>query len=66
MAKIFADGIFGCIFLTENLCILIKISWKFVCKESNSGNGLVSLSIVETTRLRTIVPDVDSLGQYTV
>ena len=32
MAAILADGIFKCIFLNENLLILLKISLKFVPK----------------------------------
>ena len=32
MAAILADNIFKCIFLTENLCISIRISLKFIPK----------------------------------
>ena len=34
----FADGIFKCIFLNENVWILIKISLKFVPKHPNDNN----------------------------
>ena len=40
----FADGIFNCIFLTENICILIKISLKYIHKSLiNNKSGLVQV-----------------------
>ena len=39
MAAILADGIFKCIFLNEKLCILIKISLKFVPKGLIDNNA---------------------------
>ena len=37
----FADDIFVCIFLNENLCILIKISLKFVLKDPMDNNPVL-------------------------
>ena len=36
--RLLADGIFKCIFVNENLCILINISLKFVLKGSKDNN----------------------------
>ena len=38
MAAILADDIFWCIFVNEKICILIKISLKFVPKGPNDNN----------------------------
>ena len=37
----FADDIFRCIFLSENICIFIKISLKFVSKGSMDNNPVL-------------------------
>ena len=36
--RYFPDGIFGCIFVDEKFCILIKISMKFVSNGSIDNN----------------------------
>ena len=38
MAAILADDIFKCVFLNENICILIKISLNFVPKVPIDNN----------------------------
>ena len=38
MAAIFVDDIFSCIFLNKNICILIKISPRFVPKGPIDNN----------------------------
>ena len=56
MDAIFADDIFKCIFLNENIWISINISLKFVPKgTSNNSPALVSVNGLAPVRRQVII-----------